>query len=73
MAAIQIKVNDKYSVSRSTSQYICTFHAVESEGNKQDEVIKTFPCLLSMYSDLTEEGECGLQLMDAVHKLLEGH
>jgi hypothetical protein len=70
MSNKQIKVNNQYSISRIESQWVCTFHAVEFE--QQEEVIKTFPCLLSLHEYLTEEsGYCGNDLMNAVSQLLE--
>ena len=69
----QVKVNKQYSIARDQSQYICTFHAVESnnEDEQKQEEVKTFPCVLSMHEYLTEEaGYCGNELMIAVNHLL---
>ena len=69
----KMKVNNTYSISRSESQWFCTFHAVESNNKdeqKQEEV-KTFPCLLSMHEALTNEGHDGNELMNAVSHLLD--
>jgi len=69
----KIKVNEKYSISRTESQWICTFHTVESENEKeqQGEVVKTYPCLLSMHEALTNDVFCGNELMNAVSHLLD--
>jgi len=69
MTIKQVKVNKHYSIARDQSQYVCTFHAVES---KQQEEVKTFPCVLSLHEYLTEEaGYCGNELMNAVSHLLD--
>ena len=69
-----VEVNNEYSVSRSDSQYICTFHAISNEKNGEyeakGEVVRAFPCLLSMHEVLTNEGHCGNELMIAVNYLL---
>ena len=69
----QVKVNKHYSIARDQSQYICTFHAVESksEDKQKEEEVKTFPCLLSMHEALTNEGHDGNELMNAVSHLLD--
>jgi len=69
----KIKVNEQYSISRTESQWICTFNAIESENEKdqQGEVVKTHSCLLSMHEALTNEGFCGNELMNAVSHLLD--
>ena len=70
----QVEVNKQYSISRTKSQWICTFHAVESksEDKQKQEEVKTFPCVLSMHEYLTEEaGYCGNELMNAVSHLLD--
>ena len=74
MSNKQVKVNKQYSIARDQSQYICTFHAVESnnEDEQKEEEVKTFPCVLSMHEYLTEEaGYCGNELMNAVSHLLD--
>jgi len=69
----KVKVNEQYSISRSENQWICTFHVIESENEKEQkvEVVKTYPCLLSMHEALTNEGFCGNELMNAVSHLLD--
>lgn len=69
MTMKKVKVNQYYSISRSASQYVCHFHVIEPF--QQEEVVKTYPCLLSMYTALTDEGECSELLMIAIQRLLK--
>jgi len=70
MSLTKIKVEPYYSIARSSSQYICYFHAPSEGPCPYQAQIKTYPCLLSMYSALTAQGESGERLMNAVQQLL---
>lgn len=71
-----IRISSKYSISRKDGYFQSHEHAIKGEKSKHagDECIcvtKTYPCLLSIYTALTDAGEGGEQVVAARQTLLD--
>lgn len=71
-----IRISPEYSISRKAGYFQSHKHAVRGENSKRTGeecicVTKTYPCLLSLYTALTEIGERGVSVMAAASELLD--